>query len=182
MATRFTRYLRNLVRVAVTLAVIALVLAGVQAIFHPFDELIAKALAFVDDLDSKLTREAFNGITIGSLVLIVGLCVFPLFLRRIDEKAYARGLWRGVISASVFYISNQLFAFASRISRVHFIVVMLAVIITSAIVVEGVSLAVKEEEEKSFRTDVIASITSGLLFGVLVKLAEYGIELLKRKM
>jgi hypothetical protein len=182
MATRFTRYLRNLVRIAVTLAVIVLVLAGVQAIFHPFDELIAKILAFVDDLDSKLTREAFNGITIGSLVLVVGLCIFPLFLRRIDEKSYARGLWRGVISASVFYISNQLFAFASRIGRVHFIVVMLAVIIVSAIVVEGISLAVKEEEEKSFRTDVIASITSGLLFGVLVKLAEYGLELLKRKM
>jgi uncharacterized membrane protein YhaH (DUF805 family) len=182
MATRFTRYLRNLFRIAVTLAVIVLVLAGIQAIFHPFDELIAKGLAFVGDLDSRLTREAFNGITLGSLVLIVGLCVFPLFLRRIDEKAYARGLWRGVISASVFYISNQLFAFASRIGRVHFIVVMLAVIIVSAIVVEGISLAVKEEEEKSFRTDVVASITSGLLFGVLVKLAEYGIELLKRKM
>ena len=39
----------------------------------------------------------------------------------------------------------------------------------------------KEEEEKSFRTDVVASIASGLLFGVLVKLAGYGLELLKRK-
>jgi hypothetical protein len=182
MATRFTRYLRNLVRAAVTLAVVVLVLAGIQAIFHPFDAIIAKGLAFVDDLDSKLTREAFNGITLGSLALIVALCVFPLFLKRIDEKAYARGLWRGVISAAVFYLSNRLFALAQSIGRIHFIVTMLGVIVVSAIVIEGVSLAVKEEEERSFRTDVVASITSGLLFGVLVKLAEYGLEILKKRM
>jgi hypothetical protein len=180
MATRFTRYLRNLLRIAVILAVLFFVLAGVQAVFHPFDALMAKALGIVDDLDAKLTSEAFNGITLGSLALILALCVFPLFLKRIDEKAYARGLWRGVISAAVFYISNRLFALASRIGRIHFIVTMLGVIIVTAVVIEGVSLAVKEEEERSFRTDVTASLTSGLLFGVLVKLAEYGLDLLKK--
>jgi hypothetical protein len=180
MATRFTRYLRSLLRIAVILAVLFFVLAGVQAVFHPFDALMAKALGIVDDLDAKLTSEAFNGITLGSLALILALCVFPLFLKRIDEKAYARGLWRGVISAAVFYISNRLFALASRIGRIHFIVTMLGVIIVTAVVIEGVSLAVKEEEERSFRTDVTASLTSGLLFGVLVKLAEYGLDLLKK--
>jgi hypothetical protein len=182
MAGRFTRYLRNLLRVALTLAVLFFVLAGIQAIFHPFDALIAKILGFVDELDAKLTSEAFNGITLGSLVLILALCVFPLFLKRIDEKAYARGLWRGVISAAVFYLSNRLFALASSIGRIHFIVTMLGVVILTAVVIEGVSLAVREEEERSFRTDVTASITSGLLFGVLVKLAEYGLVLLKGKL
>ena len=182
MATRFTRYLRNLLRIAVILVVLVFILAGIQSIFHPFDTLIARGMAFVGYLDSKLTSEAFNGITLGSLVLIVGLCIFPLFLKRIDEKAYARGLWRGLIAAAVFFLSNRLFALATKIGRVHFIVTMLGVIVATAIVVEGVSLAVKEEEERSFRTDVTASITSGLLFGVLVKLAEYAIELLKRKM
>jgi hypothetical protein len=182
MATRFTRYLRNLLRIAVILAVLFFVLAGVQAVFHPFDALMAKALGIVDELDAKLTSEAFNGITLGSLGLILALCVFPLFLKRIDEKAYARGLWRGVISAAVFYLSNRLFALASRIGRIHFIVTMLGVIVLTAVVIEGVSLAVKEEEERSFRTDVTASLTSGLLFGVLVKLAEYGLDLLKKTM
>jgi hypothetical protein len=180
MATRLTRYLRNLFRVAATLVLLVLVLAGIQSIFHPFDALIAKGMALVDDVESKLTSEAFNGITLGSLVLIIALCVFPLFLKRIDEKAYARGLGRGVISAAVFYLSNRIFAFASSIGRVHFIVTVLAVIVVTAIVVEGVSLAVREEEEKSFRTDVVASIASGLLFGVLVKLAEYGLDFLKK--
>jgi hypothetical protein len=69
---------------------------------------------------------------------------------------------------------------ASRIGRVHFIVAVFAVVAVSAIVVEGVSLAVREEEERSLRTDIVASIASGLLFGVLVKLGQYGLALLKK--
>ena len=150
---------------------------GVEKMTDVSGDQATRALAAASDF----AYEAFNGITLGSLVLIVGLCIFPLFLKRIDEKAYARGLWRGLIAAAVFFLSNRLFALATKIGRVHFIVTMLGVIVATAIVVEGVSLAVKEEEERSFRTDVTASITSGLLFGVLVKLAEYAIELLKRK-
>jgi hypothetical protein len=180
LASRFARYVSRLVTATVTLAVIALVLAVVQDAYHPFDAQIARLSGFIDALDSKLSREAFNGITMGSLALILAICVFPIFLHRIDERAYARGLWRGVISAAVFYLSNELFALASRIGRVHLIVAILAVVIVSAIVVEGVSLAAREEEERSFRTDIVASIASGLLFGVLVKLAEYGLEFAKR--
>ncbi len=179
MASRIARYVKRLLIAAVALAVLALVLTLVQAAFHPFDALLAKGSALVEELDSKLSREAFNGITIGSLVLVLALCVFPIFLSRIDERAYARGLWRGVISAAVFYVSNGLFALASKIGRVDFIISVLAVVVVSAIVVEGVSLAVREEEERSFRTDIVASIASGLLFGVLVKLGGIGLELLR---
>ena len=161
-------------------AVLFFVLAGIQAVFRPFDALISKGSAIVGGLDAKLTIKAFNGITLGGLALILALCVFPLFLKRIDEKAYARGLWRGLIAASVFYLYNRLFSLAAKIGHVYFIVTMLGVIVATAIVVEGVSLAVKEENERSFRTDVTASITSGLLFGVLVKLAEFGLGLLTK--
>jgi hypothetical protein len=179
MAARLSRYVRNLFRVASTLALVALVLAGVQAAFHPFDELIAKGETWVSDMESRLTSEAFNGITLGSLGLVLALCIFPIFLRRIDERAYLRSIWRGIVSAAVFYLSNELYALASKIGRVHFLFAMLAVIVATAVIVEGVSLSVKEEEERSFRTDVVASIASGLLFGVLVKLAQYGLGLLK---
>lgn len=181
MASRFARYVRRLVRTVLLLACLGLLLAAVQAIFHPFDPYIEKATAFVSGLDSRLSREAFSGITIGSLVLVIALCVFPLFLSKIDERAYARGLWRGLVSAAMFFLSNRLFSLAESVGRIHFIVAVIAVVIVTGLVVEGISLAVKEEEEKSFRTDVVASIASGLLFGVLVKLAGYGIELLKRK-
>ncbi len=181
MASRFSRYVRRLARTAIALALLALILAAIQAVYHPFDPFLAAAKSFVDELDSRLSRELFNGITIGSLVLILGLCVFPIFLRKIDERAYGRGLWRGIISAAVFFLANALFALASKISRTGFILSIVGVAVVGAVIVEAVSLAAKEEEERSFRTDIVASIASGLLFGVIVKLAEYGLEFIKRK-
>lgn len=108
MASRFARYVSRLVRTAVALAVLGLILALAQAAYHPFDALLAKGSALVADLDSKMSREVFNGITIGSLALILALSVFPIFLTRIDEKAYARGLWRGVSAVVVASISSGL--------------------------------------------------------------------------
>ena len=52
-------------------------------------------------------------------------------------------------------------------------------IVASALLVEGISLAVREEYERSFRTDIVASIASGLLFSVLLKLGQYGYEWIK---
>jgi hypothetical protein len=179
MASRLGKYLRRLFEITGAIAILGLVLVAVQEIYHPFDQLLARAKDFVSYLEGELTHEAFNGITLGSLGLILGLCVFPVFMSRIDEKAYARSLWRGLVSAAVFYLSNGLYDLASKLGRIHFIVSVFAVIVVTAIVVEGVSLAVREEDEKSFRTDVVASIASGLLFGVLVKLAEYGIAHLR---
>jgi hypothetical protein len=178
MASRLGRYFRRLFEIVGALAILGLVLVAVQYAYHPFDGAIARATAFVDGLDARLTQEAFKGITLGSLALIVALCVFPIFLHKIDERAYARGLWRGVISAAVFYLSNELYGMATKVGRIHFIVSMFAVIVVTILVVEGVSLSVREEEEKSFRTDIVASIASGLLFGVLVKLGGFGIEYL----
>lgn len=180
MASRFGRYLRRLAGIALALAIVALVLAAIQAAYHPFDAALARLAALTDDLDSRMSREAFKGITIGSLALLLALCVFPLFLRRIDEKAYARGLWRGVVAAAVYYLSSRLFEAASSLGRIRLIMVMIVAIVAGAIVVEGISLAVREENEKSFRTDVVASIASGFLFGVLVKLGGYGLEFLER--
>lgn len=180
MASRLGRYLRRLFEVVGALAILGLILVAVQYAYHPFDGALASATEFIDGLDSRLTQEAFKGITLGSLGLITALCIFPIFLRKIDDRAYFRGLWRGVISAAVFYLSTELYAMAANFGRIHFIVSMFAVIVVTTLVVEGISLTVREEEEKSFRTDIVASIASGLLFGVLVKLGGYGIEYLTK--
>lgn len=175
----FARFLHRLARLVVVLGLLWLTFVAVQAAFHPFDSVIAQAKAFVAGLDSNLSKEAFNGITLGSLVLILALCVFPIFLSKIDEKAYARGLWRGVIATAVFYLSNELYAMAAKESRMHFLAALFGVVIVTSIVVEAISLAVREEEQRSFRTDIVSSIASGLLFSVIIKLGGYGIVYLQ---
>jgi hypothetical protein len=177
--SHFARFLHRLARLVVALGILWLAFVAAQATFHPFDGAIASTKAFVAGMDSRLSKEAFNGITLGSLALILALCIFPIFLSRIDEKAYGRGLWRGVISTAVFYLSNELYAMAAKESRMHFIAALVGVVIVTAIVVEAISLAVREEEQRSFRTDIVASIASGLLFSVIIKLGEFGIAYLK---
>jgi len=181
MASRLGNYLRHLFQAVGALAIIVLILLAIQAAYHPFDPYLARAESLVNEWDANLTTEAFSGITLGSLGLILALCIFPIFISKIDEKSYLRSLWRGLVAAAVFYLSSALYDFASKFGRIHFIVSIFAVVLITAVVVEGVSLAVRAEDEKSLRTDIVASIASGLLFGVLVKLAGYGLELLKRK-
>lgn len=172
----FARFLHRLARLLVALGLLWLAFVALQATLHPFDGLIARARGFVAVLDGRLSAEAFKGITLGGLGLILALCVFPIFLTRIDERAYARGMWRGLVSAAVFYLSNELYAMAEKESRIHFLAALVGIVVVTAIVVEALSLAVREEEQRSFRTDVVSSIASGLLFSVLLKLGEFGIE------
>jgi hypothetical protein len=178
--SRFRRYLRRLLRAFLILGLLALVLYGVQSIFHPFDEAIARALAYVEGLDENLSHGTFAGISMGSLVLVLAICLFPFLLKKIDEAAYLRGLWRGIIAAAMFFLSTKLFELASGANRIYFLLSVLGIIVLTLIVVEGLSLAVREEDERSFRTDVIASMASGLLFGVLVKIVEFAVEWAKR--
>ncbi len=84
-----------------------------------------------------------------------------------------------MIAAAVYYTSSKLFDLASRLGRIRLILVMAVAIVAGILIVEGISLAVREEDEKSFRTDVVSSIASGFLFGVLVKFAGYGLEFIK---
>jgi len=176
---RFARYVKRLLRLALLLVSVGLLAAFAQYQYHLFDRQLAALTGFVAEADSQLSNVAFAGISLGSLVLVLALCVFPIFMRKIDARAYRRGLWRGLVSALVFLVSTELYDFAERSSRLYLLGAIALVIVVSALLVEAVSLAVREENERSFRTDVVASIASGLLFSVLVKLGQYGLEWLK---
>ncbi|MDA8426662.1 MAG: hypothetical protein M0Z80_11050 [Treponema sp.] len=177
--SRFVRYIRGLFKAAVILAALGLCLFFVQKRFGLFDREIAATDSFVAGASASLSSEAFAGISLGSLVLVAVLCVFPVFVKKFDNKAYLRSLWRGLISALVFFVSNELYSLAARASRLYLLAAIAIVIVVSALLVEGIALAVREGEERSFRTDVVASIASGLLFSVLLKLGQYGYEWLR---
>ena len=175
----FARFLHRLARLLVVLGLLWLALRRRPGSLPSFDALIADAKAFVAGMDSRLSKEAFNGITLGSLVLILALCIFPIFLSKIDEKAYGRGLWRGVIATAVFYLSNGSIRWPRRKAACISSPRSSASSSSPRSLSRAVSLAVREEEQRSFRTDIVSSIASGLLFGVLIKLGEYGIVYLQ---
>ncbi|HUW39509.1 MAG TPA: hypothetical protein VMV90_00760 [Rectinemataceae bacterium] len=180
--SRFVRYIRGLFKAAVILAAFGLILFFIQRSFGLFDREIAAIGSFLAAADTDLSNEAFAGISLGSLALVLGLCLLPVFVKKFDNKAYLRGLRRGLISALVFFVSNGLYSVAARASRLYLIGAIAIVVVVSALLVEGIALAVRETEERSFRTDIVASIASGLLFSVLLKLGQYGYEWLRSGM
>jgi len=180
--SRFVRYIRGLFKTAVILAALGLILFFIQRSFGLFDREIAAIGSFLAAADTDLSNEAFAGISLGSLALVLGLCLLPVFVKKFDNKAYLRGLRRGLISALVFFVSNGLYSVAARASRLYLIGAIAIVVVVSALLVEGIALAVRETEERSFRTDIVASIASGLLFSVLLKLGQYGYEWLRSGM
>ncbi len=179
MASRFTTYISRLFRITLVIAVVVLGLYAAYSYYGLFKDQVLTAKAFMQDAEKRMSVEALAGISMGSFVLVAGLCLAPLFMRKIDKRAYKRSLWRGVVSAGVFLVSSELFSYAEKASQVYLIAAILAVIIVSALLIEAVSLAVREEDERSMRTDIVASISSGLLFGVLLKLAQYGWDWLR---
>jgi Na+/proline symporter len=180
ISSRFTRYIGRLLRIALVLSVLVLGLYAAQSYYHVFDDQIAGVKAFLASLEDSLSAEALAGISMGSLVLVAVLCLAPIFWKKIDTRGYMRGLWRGIVSAFVFLASTELFSFAAKASKVYLILSIAGVIIVSALLIEAVSLAAREEEERSLRTDIVASISSGLLFGVLLQLGQVGLEWARR--
>ena len=115
--SRFTRYVRGLAKVVLILAIAGLCLYFAQKRYGLFDSEINAIDSFVAEANASLSNEAFAGISMGSLALVLGLCVFPIFVKKFDNKAYLRGLWRGLISALVFFVSNGLYSLAAQASR-----------------------------------------------------------------
>ena len=93
MASRLALYVRRLYRIAAALALIVLALYGLQIWLHPFDAILAKLSDFAMNVDQRISQEAFKGITIGTLGLVLALCVH-------GEK-------HGTISSSVLAIPER---------------------------------------------------------------------------
>jgi len=179
--TRLVPYLARVARILIAIVALGLLLLFLQLNFGLFDAQIAQALSLVEKADQKLSDEAVAGISIGSLLLAFGLCVAPLLSRRIHARGFVTSLWRGVISAFVFFLSTALYEYAARANRFYLVLAILGVILVTSVVVEALALAGREEHIVSFRTEITASIASGLLFGIIMKLFQFGIEVAKAR-
>lgn len=73
-----------------------------------------------------------------------------------------------------------LYSFLAETSRFYLILAMIAIAVITMILIRIVTLMYKKKADQvEFRTAYIASITAGLIFGVLMQLATLGIDWLK---
>ena len=167
---RATRFLGTVFKIILFFGLFFLILWFLHTYLHLFDTQLAYINTMIAQMNSTMSSELISGITMGSVILVLLIVIMPLFMKGINRKAYWKSLWRGVISAFVFFISNRIFTYAEQKSRFYLIIAILITVAVTFVLIEVLSLAMRESEEVSFRTDMVSSIAAGLLFGVILKL------------
>ncbi len=176
---RVRKFLIRLLIIFIFLAVISASLYFIQVFFHPFDSQINSLIDWINYINKAGSYSLIAGITLGSIVFIIAIALFPLLLSGINRKNYWSSIQKGLLSSFVFFISQIFYKYAEKLGEIYFYLALFAIIVTTLILVEIITLSMKEGKEEEVRTDIIAAISSGLIFGVLIRLIELGLHEVK---
>jgi hypothetical protein len=174
---RLVSYLRALGWIVAATALAVGVLAFVQLAFHPFDAFIAKAEAGLSETDTVLQENAVSGISIGTIALVGAAAALPLFKKGVRRRQYGLSFWRGLLSSGIFLATDKIYRYVQGLGRLYFSATVALFIAITIVLVEIVSRFGRIEEEADTRTELLASIVSGLVFGLIVQLAERALKL-----
>jgi hypothetical protein len=169
---RLVSYFRALGWIVAVAAIAVGVLAFVQLAYHPFDKILAQIDSNLAKTDEALQGNAVEGVSLGTIALVVAAAALPLFKRGVRRRQYALSFWRGLLSSGIFLATDKLYRYVQALGRLYFSATVALFIAATIILVEIVSRAGKLEEEADTRTELLASIVSGLVFGLIVQFAE----------
>ena len=166
------RFLKQVLVVCLVLFIIVGGLLAVQLIFEPFTDQIILVTDWIAKVNSVVETSLFTGISVGMIVLALVVAFLPLVSRKINRRQYLVATQRGVLAALVFFFSQMLYTWAENLSRFWLIVAIVGVAAITFILIETLSLLMRQDEEVAFRTDLLASIASGLVSGIVLKLIQ----------
>jgi hypothetical protein len=172
---RLASYLRGLGWFVAAVAAVAGMLALVQIFWHPFDLVIETAEKGFSLADMTLTHDALGGISTGSLVLVGLVAAIPLLKKGVRRRQYGVSFWRGILSSAIFLATDKLYRYVQGLGVLYFSATLALFIALTIVFVEIVSRVGAPGDEADTRTELLASIVSGLVFGLLVQVAEYAI-------
>jgi len=173
---RFTPLLRRVLGFLFILVVVGVVAWGVQSLWHPLDPVIAYVDQDVGAVGATLSTQTIAGVSLASLVLFVILMVIPLAMRGVNNNQFMGSFTRGILASVVYVLSDWLYNELEKAGRFWLFVGMLATIIITVVFIELITRAGRREHEVATRSDLMASITSGLAFSLLTNLAQYAWE------
>ena len=168
---RLISYLRFLGWLIAGAALILGILALVQIAFHPFDALLETVQTGLSEADATLQDDTVAGISLGTIVLVVVVSALPLFKRGVRRRQYGLSFWRGLLSSAIFLATDRLYRYVQELGLLYFTATLALFVAATIVLVEIVSRVGRAEAESDTRTELLASIVSGLVFGLLVQLA-----------
>jgi hypothetical protein len=162
--------LKKLFFILLSLGVLSAILYVIHRTIYSFTPWLTEIEGKLNAISGNVKSDLVAGVSIGALVLTLLVVIFPLMIKNTDKKEYLNSLRRGLISASIFYISNNLFIFMESLSLTYLIISVVLVMIITFILIEAIVSLKKKEKEISERSKLLASMAAGLAFGILLKL------------
>lgn len=167
---RVFSFIRNVVVVLAIIVLIGVVVWVVQSTTGLLDPLIVEAQRLLELANGVLDTPLMAGISASMIVLSLVVLFIPLLMKGIQKKQYLTAVRRGIVASGVFFVSQLLYAWAETEGRSILLVSMVLVLVGSFILIELLARMLRAEEEASFRTDMVASMASGLMSGMVLKL------------
>lgn len=170
---RFTPLLRRLVAFLFFIAVLGALAWGVQMIWHPLDPVITYVNQDVAAVGATLSGQVVAGVSLASLFLFIILMLVPLAMRGVNNRQFLGSFFRGILASVVFLVSDWLYGQLELLGRFWLVLGLGLTVIVTVVLIELITRAGRQEQEVNTRTDLMASVTSGLAFALLLKLGTY---------
>jgi hypothetical protein len=180
--TRLERYISQLMLVFIVLLLIIGVLALIQATLHPLDPVVSKAERTLSTLNKTLSSSLFSGVSLGTIVVILSVLTLSMAGRGVHKRQYMVSYWRGILSSLIFFLSDAFYRYVRSQGVLYYSASLALFIALMLILVEIISRWGSVTEERERRTELLASIVSGLSFGLLVQAFEALLALIKAKL
>lgn len=111
------------------------------------------------------------GITVGTILLLIFIFIFPFFTRKINTREYIKNIILGVIASFVFFITNTIYQYFEKYGKFYKIAAIAVTVLVTLLIIELMSMTFKSQEKGiGFRTAVLGCIASGLIFGIVLNL------------
>ncbi|MCA1950074.1 MAG: hypothetical protein LDL24_05860 [Treponema sp.] len=179
--TRLERFLSQLMLFCIAVMLIVSVLAFIQATLHPLDPVVSKAEVTLTILDKTLSSSLFSGVSLGTIVVILSILALSMAGRGVHRRQYMVSYWRGILSSGIFFLSDAFYRYVRSRGLLYYSASLALFIAVMLILVEIISRWGSASEERDRRTELLASIVSGLSFGLLVQAFEALFALAKEK-
>lgn len=142
----------------------------------PLDQVESK----IKDVNNVFFVQLAAGITVGTILLLTFIFIFPLFTKKINTKEYLKNIILGIIASFVFYISQTIYHYFEKFGEFYVIISIFVVTIITFIIIEIMTLAFQPgRKEVAFRTSILGCIASGLIFGIVLNLTFIVIDYFK---
>ena len=177
---RAARFISKLIFKTLILSAILVALYQIYKVLKIWHVPLFQIESKIKDVNNVFFTQLAAGITVGTILLLIFVFIFPLFTKKVNTKEYLRNIILGIIASFVFYISQTIYQYFEKFGKFYMIISILAVTIITLIIIEIMSLTFKSsKKEVAFRTSILGCIASGLIFGIVLHLTFIAMDYFK---